>query len=86
MYSYETRVRYSEVNETRDATLLSIINWFQECCTFEAEDRGVGVDWQHSCANMIIFVWNNHVNPVQISRDLRNPFPFRFIDRIGKNT
>lgn len=45
MYSYETRVRYSEVNETRDATLLSIINWFQDCCTFEAEDRGVGVDW-----------------------------------------
>lgn len=45
MYSYETRVRYSEVSETRDATLLSIINWFQDCCTFEAEDRGVGVDW-----------------------------------------
>ena len=45
MYSYNTRVRYSEVDETRDATLLSIINWFQDCCTFEAEDRGVGVDW-----------------------------------------
>lgn len=45
MYSYETRVRYSEVSETRDATLISIINWFQDCCTFEAEDRGVGVDW-----------------------------------------
>lgn len=37
MYSYNTRVRYSEVDETRDATLLSVINWFQDCCTFEAE-------------------------------------------------
>ena len=48
MYSYNTRVRYSEVGEKRDATLLSIINWFQDCCTFEAEDRGVGVDWLRS--------------------------------------
>ena len=45
MYSYTTRVRYSEITESRVASLLSIINYFQDCCTFEAEDRGVGIDW-----------------------------------------
>ncbi len=55
MYSYTTRVRYSEITESRVASLLSIINYFQDCCTFEAEDRGVGIDWlnDHKTAWML---------------------------------
>lgn len=55
MYSYTTRVRYSEITESRGASLLSIINYFQDCCTFEAEDRGVGIDWlnDHKTAWML---------------------------------
>ena len=55
MYSYTTRVRYSEITLSRVASLLSIINYFQDCCTFEAEDRGVGIDWlnDHKTAWML---------------------------------
>ena len=55
MYSYTTRVRYSEITQNRVASLLSIINYFQDCCTFEAEDRGVGIDWlnDHKTAWML---------------------------------
>ena len=45
MYSYTTRVRYSEITENRKVSLLSIINYFQDCCSFESEDKGVGLDW-----------------------------------------
>lgn len=45
MYYYNTRVRYSEITETKKAGILSVINYFQDCCTFESEDRGVGIKW-----------------------------------------
>ncbi len=45
MYSFEERIRYSELDENRNLSLVSIINFMQDCCTYEAEDGGVGIDW-----------------------------------------
>ena len=45
MYSYTTRVRYSEISENENAGILSVINYFQDCCTFESEDKGIGIEW-----------------------------------------
>ncbi len=45
MYEYTARVRYSELEEDRCAGLVALINFFQDCCTFEAEDGGIGLDW-----------------------------------------
>lgn len=45
MYSFNSRVRYSEVDEEGKCSLVAILNFFQDCCTFEAEDRGVGLEW-----------------------------------------
>lgn len=44
MYSFEGRVRYSETDENENLTLLAILNYFQDCSTFHAEDAGVGYD------------------------------------------
>lgn len=43
MYSFDSRVRYSEVGEDKKLTLNGIINYFQDCSTFHSEDLGVGV-------------------------------------------
>lgn len=50
MYSFDSRVRYSEVGEDKKITLNSILNYFQDCCTFHSETLGVGIDFleQHS--------------------------------------
>ena len=62
MYSFDTRVRYSEIAEDRKAGPVSIINYFQDCCTFEAEDGGVGLKWlsDHGTAWMLTG-WQVHM-------------------------
>ena len=52
MYSFDSRVRYSEVDENRRITLLSILNYFQDCSSFHSEKIGVGIDYlnKRQCA------------------------------------
>ena len=45
MYTFESRVRYSEVGEDGRMTLQSLLDYFQECSTFHSEDIGLGVDY-----------------------------------------
>ncbi|MBR4719533.1 MAG: hypothetical protein IKP31_04730 [Lachnospiraceae bacterium] len=45
MYEFDSRVRYSELAEDKKLSLVSVINYFQDCCTFEAEEREVGLEY-----------------------------------------
>lgn len=45
MYEFTERIRYTELDENRNLSLVSIINFMQDCCIYEAEDGGVGIDW-----------------------------------------
>ena len=45
MYTFNSRVRYSEVDRSLSLDTASIINYFQDCSTFQSEDLGVGVEW-----------------------------------------
>lgn len=40
MYTFNSRVRYSEVDQNLNLDLTSIINYFQDCSTFHGEDSG----------------------------------------------
>lgn len=42
MYCLEGRVRYSETDKTGKLTLPALINYLQDCCTFQSEDLKVG--------------------------------------------
>ncbi len=44
MYAFQSRVRYSEVGEDKKLTLNGIINYFQDCSTFQSEALQVGVE------------------------------------------
>lgn len=44
-YTFSGRVRYSEVDHRRRLTLPGIINYFQDCSTFQSEDLGVGLKY-----------------------------------------
>lgn len=43
MYSFESRVRYSETDYNKVMTPTSIINYFQDCSNCHSEDVGVGI-------------------------------------------
>lgn len=45
MYTFESRVRYSEVDSEGKLTMASLINYFQDCSTFQSEDLGLGVSY-----------------------------------------
>ncbi len=45
MYSFNSRVRYSEVCTNKELDFYSIINYFQDCSIFHSEDAGVGLDY-----------------------------------------
>lgn len=43
IYQFDSRVRYSEVDERKNLTLNGIINYFQDCSTFQSEEIGLGI-------------------------------------------
>ncbi len=45
MYQFKSRVRYSEVNSEKKLTLTSLLDYLQDCSSFEAEDMEIGVDY-----------------------------------------
>ncbi len=45
MYSFTSHIRFSEVDTERKLTLSSLINYFQDCSTFQSEDIGLGFDY-----------------------------------------
>ena len=53
MYSFNSRVRYSEVGENKKITLHAILNYFQDCSTFQSEGLGVGLE----CMEKLKRVW-----------------------------
>ena len=45
MYTFDARIRYSEVDCENKLTLESLLNYFQDCSTFQSEDLGLGVKY-----------------------------------------
>jgi acyl-ACP thioesterase len=45
MYTFDSRIRYSEVDEKEHLTLTALLDYFQDCSTFQSDDSGVGMDY-----------------------------------------
>lgn len=62
-YSFSGRIRYSEIDEYGRLTLYSLINYFQDCSNFHAEDVNVGLKWmeEHRLA-WILAAWQIHID------------------------
>lgn len=45
MYTFESRVRYSETDETGRLSLIGIMNYLQDCSTFQSEDLQLGLGY-----------------------------------------
>ncbi len=45
MYEFKSRIRFSEIGENGRLTLASLLDYFQDCSTFQSEDLGVGMEY-----------------------------------------
>lgn len=45
IYTMDSRIRYSEVDSERKLTMAALVNYMQDCCTFQSEELGIGVDY-----------------------------------------
>lgn len=43
MYTFESRIGYSKVGEDSALTLPAVLDYFQDCSTFQADDLGIGL-------------------------------------------
>lgn len=60
MYTFDSRIRYTEINHYK-ATMdpSSIINYFQDCSTFQSEDLNVGLSYLEKRKKVwLLLSWN----------------------------
>lgn len=81
MYTFESRVRYSEVNSEKQMTLFALLDYLQDCCTFQSEDLGIGVDYlagEH--AAWVLLSWEVEIlqYPTMGERIRVNTWPYAF--------
>lgn len=48
MYTFDSRVRYSETDENEKLSIAGIVDYFQDVSTFQSEELGLGVEYLHS--------------------------------------
>ena len=63
MYELKSRVRYSEIDKEKKMTLTSILDYFQDATTLEAQDLGFGLDQvEQMGAEWMLSSWQVCVN------------------------
>lgn len=65
MYSFKSRIRYSEVNAHKKLDIAGIINYFQDCSTFHSEELGIGLEYLMN-QNKAWMITNWHVKIVRL--------------------
>lgn len=58
MYTFDSRIRYSEVDSEGKLTMAALINYLQDCSTFQSEDLGIGVNYMKEiCRVWVLCSW-----------------------------
>lgn len=86
MYSFESRIRYSEVTNNKHMDITSIINYFQDCSTFQSEDLGVGISYLESTQrSWILNAWQIVFNrfPTLGEKIIISTWPYAFKSMYG---
>ena len=66
-YTIDGRVRFSEIDHTRKITVPSIINYFQDCSTFQSEELGNGVNDMYSKGKVwVLAYWQIEINKLPV--------------------
>lgn len=86
MYTFESRVRYSEVTKDQTMDLYAILNYFQDCSNFQSADLGVGVAYlTKQCRAWLLSAWQVELvqSPGLFDRITVGTWPYGFKGMYG---
>ena len=86
MYTFDSRVRYSETDEKGLLSIAGIVDYFQDTSTFQSEDLGVGVEYLHSRGMLwVMSAWQIviHEYPALGEKITVGTFPYQFKGFMG---
>ncbi len=86
MYTFRSRVRYSETDSRELLTLSAITDYFQDCGTFQSEELGLGVHYlQESHLAWVLSAWQIVVEEYPHLGDdiIISTFPYAFKGFLG---
>lgn len=86
MYTFDSRVRYSEVGTDGNMTLIALLDYFQDCSTFHSEDIGLGTDYLRELNQVwMLSAWQICVNryPRLCERIVTGTAPYAFKGFVG---
>lgn len=86
MYTFDSRVRYSETDESGFLSIAGIVDYFQDVSTFQSEALGLGVEYLHG-HNMVwvMSAWQIiiHRYPSLGENIVAGTFPYAFRSFMG---
>lgn len=89
MYSFESRVRFSEVDQNGKLMLNRLVDYFQDCCIFHSEDVGLGLsNTEDKNKVWMLLGWQIEINrlPQYTERIKTFTWPYSFVRiRGGRN-
>jgi len=86
MYTFDGRVRYSEVGEDGCMSLQSLLDYFQDCSTFHSEDIGLGMEYLKELGQVwLLSAWQICIEryPRLCERIVTGTSPYEFRGFIG---
>lgn len=86
MYTFNTRLRYSELDSNLKLPLVSLVNLFQDCSTFHSESIGKGIEYLYSHNKVwIICAWQIEIydQPGLLEDISVNTWPYKFDSLFG---
>ncbi len=87
MYTFDSRVRYNEINHSRGIMDASqIINYFQDCSTFQSEDLNLGMSYLKQKNRVwLLASWQLHIlKPIKFGEEITiATWPYAFKDFYG---
>lgn len=82
MYSFNSRVRFSEVDQNGHLTLKHLVDYFQDCCIFHSEDVGLGrKDSKETKKAWMLIGWQIEIRrlPVYGEKICTMTWPYSFV-------
>lgn len=86
MYTFDSRIRYSEVGEDGRLSLQSLLDYFQDCSTFHSEDIGLGLAYMDRIGQVwLLSAWQICIGryPKYGERVVVGTLPYEFRGFIG---
>jgi len=86
MYSFKSRIRYSELDCEGKLSMASLLDYFQDCSTFQSEDAGVGIAYMKEIGQVwVVSSWQVVVEryPRLGEEVVIGTFPYAFKSFLG---